>query len=164
MEREIMNAAVEERQEEQSSSDDDDHKFVCGVSWEQAVESVCHHHSSLDSSSPSSPSRQEPIYCPTGGDSACPSNMSCYASVSCSSTSTSSTTTPSQVDSNPLHSRREVPIFAKYYEMVQNLSIAATVASSQENDHDAAVSSWYSLLLDSSSRLGWNGLLSFGSC
>lgn len=157
MERSILNASIRERQ--QGHREEMEERFVCGASWEQAVESVCDNDdaSSNASLSSSTYSRQEPIYCPTG-EAACPSDMACYASVSCSSSRSPTTTISNssskrtQADSN---SREEEVSIAKQ-EIAQNLS--STMSS---NSQDEAAVSWYSTLLDS--RLGWNGLLSFRS-
>ncbi|KAL3784075.1 hypothetical protein ACHAWO_009756 [Cyclotella atomus] len=157
MERSILNASIRERQ--QGHREEMETRFVCGASWERAVESVCDNDdaSSNASLSSSTYSRQEPIYCPTG-EAACPSDMACYASVSCSFSRSSSAISNSsskrtQADSNS----REKEVSIAKQEIAQNLSSTMT-----SNSQDEAIAvSWYSTLLDS--RLGWNGLLSFGS-
>jgi hypothetical protein len=110
-------------------------RFVCGITWEDAVASACR-------SSPSWPasSSQGPIQCQSGLSTQCPYHMECFASVSCPASSQDIM-------------RIDQEISVKNYEMTQNLSSVV--------DNEPS-SSWYEQVSDYSNRL--DSLLSFGSC
>jgi hypothetical protein len=121
-------------------------RFVCGVSWEDAVDSLsCNTESSSDAT-PQDSSRA--IACPSGLSAQCPSHMECYASVSC----------PQEVaddKTQEIVSINEYALTSK-----QNLS-----RNGVEEEVDTAATigglSWYDQVRDYSNRLN---LLGFGSC
>ena len=131
----------------------DDHgvesRFVCGASWEEAVESVCESGLSLVSSLASS---SGPIQCPSGLSSQCPTHMECYASITCPTSGLRSAYKKTYLE----HHSRQGEILLSDYHLTQNLSSFVTepvlLMLNTTTQQDAQYSS------------RWESFLSFVSC
>lgn len=147
----VWRQMVKDREEELHSADDRamESRFVCGTTWEDAVESVCE----SGSSSASSPSLSSgPVHCPSGLSSQCPSHMECYASVTCPASGLRSVSKETRLD----RFSREEEILISGYDLLQNLSSLVTEP--------------VLLMLNTTSLQGvtystrWENILSFGTC
>ena len=133
-----------------------DESFVCAPSYRLAVEAVCHDSSSTNNEGiASSTSSQGPIHC-SSGEAACPSDMKCFASVSCPQSSLPNTQALSSDFSNPSSEASSQVLFANY-EMAQNLS---TILDHDEKRSQPTLT-WYQSLMDYSNRLNVMNFASF---
>ncbi|KAL3785619.1 hypothetical protein HJC23_004767 [Cyclotella cryptica] len=147
----ILKKMVRDREDGFNRVDDQgvESRFVCGTSWEEAVEFVCESGSSSASSLAVS---RGPIYCPSGLSSQCPTNMDCYASVNCPTSGALSAHNKNHLE----HHSTEEEILLSDYDLAQNLSSFVT---------DPVL-----LVLNTTSPQGaqyptrWESILSFGPC
>ena len=116
-------------------------RFVCGVSWEDALDSLsCNAASSIVEAQV--PSRA--IACPSGLSSQCPSHMECYASVSCP-----------QVD------KTQEVVSINEYGLNSKQNLSRNDVEEEVESADIGSLSWYDQVRDYSNRLN---LLGYGSC
>ncbi|KAL7521518.1 hypothetical protein ACHAWX_007423 [Stephanocyclus meneghinianus] len=148
----VLKKMVTDREEGFHTLDDlgVESRFVCGTSWEQAVESVCESGSSSVSSRDFSTG---PIHCPSGLSSQCPTHMECYASVACPTNGVPSAHKKTHLEGQA----RQGEILLSDCDLAQNLSSSVTEPVLLVlNTTASQTSAEYSTL--------WRSILSFGSC
>lgn len=148
----VLKKMVRDREEGFHSLDDQgvESRFVCGTSWEEAVESVCEAGSSSVSALDLSTG---PIHCPSGLSSQCPTHMECYASVTCPTNGVPSANKNSDLEGQS----RQGDILLSDYDLAQNLSSLVTEPVLLTlNTTTSQQGAEYSTI--------WGSILSFGSC